>query len=133
MTGDVTRDAGHVTLTDIARDGLGLEICENMMFLIAGYNSAEMNSTTLPFLVGHTPAGSSSLNMIHYRRGHITLHTSNAAFTSHSVYSNYKWSFVSGCVKCAGLADHTCVVRASPGGCGRATTGEVPRKIWPGK
>ena len=36
------------------------------MFLVAGYNSNEMNSTLLPYIVGHTPAGTSSLNMIHY-------------------------------------------------------------------
>ena len=50
----------------IFRADLGLEICENVMFLVAGYNSAEMNSTTVPYILGHVPAGSSSLNMIHY-------------------------------------------------------------------
>ena len=53
-------------MTHICRADLGLEICENMMFLVAGYNSAEMNSTTVPYILGHVPAGSSSLNMIHY-------------------------------------------------------------------
>lgn len=36
------------------------------MFLVAGYNAAEMNSSTVPYILGHVPAGSSSLNMIHY-------------------------------------------------------------------
>ena len=48
------------------RAHLGLEICENMMFLVAGYNSAEMNSSSVPYILGHVPAGTSSLNMIHY-------------------------------------------------------------------
>ena len=26
----------------------------------------EMNATLVPYIVGHTPAGTSSLNMIHY-------------------------------------------------------------------
>ena len=26
----------------------------------------EMNSTLVPYIVGHTPAGTSTLNMIHY-------------------------------------------------------------------
>ena len=36
------------------------------MFVIAGYNANEMNSTLVPYIVGHTPAGTSTLNMIHY-------------------------------------------------------------------
>ena len=62
-------DARRVVVTsncNIYRADLGLEICENMMFLVAGYNPAEMNSTTVPYILGHVPAGSSSLNMIHY-------------------------------------------------------------------
>jgi len=48
------------------RKRLKKEICGNILFLVAGYNSNEMNSTLLPYIVGHTPAGTSSLNMIHY-------------------------------------------------------------------
>ena len=44
----------------------GEELCENMLFSIGGYDLAEMNATLVPFIVGHTPAGTSSLNMIHY-------------------------------------------------------------------
>ena len=37
-----------------------------VMFLIAGYNKNEMNNTALPYILGHTPAGTSTQNMIHY-------------------------------------------------------------------
>ena len=48
------------------REGWGEEVCEDILFVIAGYNAAEMNSTLVPYIVGHTPAGTSTLNMIHY-------------------------------------------------------------------
>eukprot|EP00092_Neocalanus_flemingeri_P040675 GFUD01044286.1.p1 GENE.GFUD01044286.1~~GFUD01044286.1.p1 ORF type:complete len:433 (+),score=113.78 GFUD01044286.1:321-1619(+) len=41
-------------------------ICENLMFLVAGYNKNEMNSTALSYIMGHTPAGTSTMNMLHY-------------------------------------------------------------------
>ncbi|KAL5103202.1 Lysosomal acid lipase/cholesteryl ester hydrolase [Taenia crassiceps] len=41
-------------------------ICKNLMFLLAGYNMRNMNSTRLPVYVAHTPAGTSVQNMVHY-------------------------------------------------------------------
>ena len=41
-------------------------ICENIMFLVAGYNENEMNSTLLPYILSHVPAGTSTMNMMHY-------------------------------------------------------------------
>lgn len=41
-------------------------ICRNIMFLVAGYNKNEMNNTILPYILGHTPAGTSTINMLHY-------------------------------------------------------------------
>merc|ERR550519_546293 len=41
-------------------------VCRNILFLISGYNKAEMNSTMLPVIMGHTPAGTSAKTMIHY-------------------------------------------------------------------
>ena len=38
-----------------------------MLFLIGGFNSAEMNQTVVPYILGHCPAGTSTLNMMHYR------------------------------------------------------------------
>ena len=41
-------------------------VCKNIMYLMAGYNEHEMNNTMLPYIVGHCPAGTSTLNMLHY-------------------------------------------------------------------
>ncbi|CAG5074853.1 Similar to Lip3: Lipase 3 (Drosophila melanogaster) [Cotesia congregata] len=41
-------------------------ICENAMFLVAGFGSDQMNKTLLPAIVGHVPAGSSTKQFIHY-------------------------------------------------------------------
>lgn len=48
------------------KNTLGKEVCEDALFLIAGFNKNEMNSTLVPYIVGHTPAGTSTLNMLHY-------------------------------------------------------------------
>ncbi|XP_064490284.1 gastric triacylglycerol lipase-like [Ornithodoros turicata] len=41
-------------------------ICEDMIFLICGIDSKEMNETRLPVYISHTPAGTSVKNMVHY-------------------------------------------------------------------
>ena len=41
-------------------------MCEDILFVVAGFNKEEMNHTMIPYIVGHTPAGTSTLNMIHY-------------------------------------------------------------------
>ncbi|XP_049837009.1 lipase 3-like [Schistocerca gregaria] len=50
------------------------DICSNVIFLLGGYNEAELNTTMLPVIMAHTPAGSSSKQLIHYgqeiRSGH---------------------------------------------------------------
>ncbi|CRK98901.1 CLUMA_CG012143, isoform A [Clunio marinus] len=43
-----------------------LEMCSITTFLIAGFNSQEVNSTMLPVIHAHSPAGASTKNMIHY-------------------------------------------------------------------
>ncbi|XP_047122208.1 lipase 3-like [Schistocerca piceifrons] len=47
-------------------DAFTQDICSNIMFLIGGYNPDEMNTTMLPVLLAHTPAGASSKQLIHY-------------------------------------------------------------------
>ncbi|XP_015125978.1 lipase 3 [Diachasma alloeum] len=42
------------------------EICLNVIFLIAGFGNDQMNRTLLPAILGHTPAGASSRQFIHY-------------------------------------------------------------------
>jgi len=41
-------------------------VCENMLFLICGYDEKNMNETRLPVYMSHSPAGTSSRNIIHY-------------------------------------------------------------------
>lgn len=41
-------------------------LCTNSLFALCGYNSAQFNSTILPVVLGHTPAGSSIYQMLHY-------------------------------------------------------------------
>ncbi|KYB28092.1 Lipase 1-like protein [Tribolium castaneum] len=41
-------------------------LCTNALFAICGFSPSEMNATILPALMGHTPAGASVMQMIHY-------------------------------------------------------------------
>ncbi|CDS41522.1 lysosomal acid lipase:cholesteryl ester [Echinococcus multilocularis] len=44
-------------------------VCKNLIFLFAGYDTRDINSTRLPVYVAHTPAGTSVQNMVHYCQG----------------------------------------------------------------
>ncbi|XP_075231284.1 lipase member J-like isoform X2 [Lycorma delicatula] len=41
-------------------------ICSNVLFLIAGYDSDQLNRTMLPVIFGHLPAGTSTNSLMHY-------------------------------------------------------------------
>jgi len=41
-------------------------MCTNVLFLIGGFNSDQMNATMLPVILGHTPAGASTDQLVHY-------------------------------------------------------------------
>lgn len=41
-------------------------LCENILFLIAGYDSQELNMTLVPIITKYTPAGASSKQLVHY-------------------------------------------------------------------
>ncbi|XP_055551550.1 lipase 3-like [Wyeomyia smithii] len=41
-------------------------ICANVLFLIAGFNSDQLNRTILPAILQHTPAGASVTQFVHY-------------------------------------------------------------------
>ncbi|CAL8120119.1 unnamed protein product [Orchesella dallaii] len=41
-------------------------ICENILFLMCGFDRAQLNETMLPVIVAHTPAGTSSHTVIHF-------------------------------------------------------------------
>lgn len=42
------------------------EICENLLFVIAGFNKNEFNISMLPKITSHDPAGASTKTLIHY-------------------------------------------------------------------
>ncbi|XP_031617080.1 lipase 3-like [Contarinia nasturtii] len=51
----------------ICRDEVPTQIiCENLLFLVMGYASDQLNATLLPVILGHTPAGSATNQMIQY-------------------------------------------------------------------
>ncbi|KAF5279947.1 hypothetical protein FQR65_LT15129 [Abscondita terminalis] len=41
-------------------------ICTNLLFAIAGFDEQQMNATLLPAITGHTPAGTSVKQFMHY-------------------------------------------------------------------
>lgn len=41
-------------------------ICTNILFLICGFNADQLNTTMLPVVMGHTPAGASTRQLIHF-------------------------------------------------------------------
>ncbi len=49
---------GHIPLTD--------DICASIMFLFAGYSKDNFNITRIPIYISHTPAGTSSKNILHF-------------------------------------------------------------------
>ena len=40
--------------------------CSDLLFVIAGYDPQQLNSTRLPVYISHTPAGTSVQNMVHF-------------------------------------------------------------------
>uniref|UniRef100_A0A1L8DQ21 Lipase n=1 Tax=Nyssomyia neivai TaxID=330878 RepID=A0A1L8DQ21_9DIPT len=47
-------------------EALMQSMCGNVLFLIAGFNSEDMNSTQLPVIMANTPAGASTRQLLHY-------------------------------------------------------------------
>merc|ERR1712215_430159 len=41
-------------------------LCTNILFIICGFDEAQMNTTLLPTLLHHTPAGASTHTILHY-------------------------------------------------------------------
>ena len=41
-------------------------LCENIVFLLCGFDSGQANLTLIDTIVHHTPAGSSSKTLVHY-------------------------------------------------------------------
>ena len=41
-------------------------VCENIVFLLCGYDQAQMNATMMATVGSHIPAGTSSYTILHY-------------------------------------------------------------------
>lgn len=49
----------------ICRDSMPTQLlCKGVIFMLMGYDSDQLNSTTLPVILGHTPAGCSTSQVI---------------------------------------------------------------------
>ncbi|KAG5331807.1 LIP1 Lipase, partial [Acromyrmex charruanus] len=46
-------------------------ICSNILFLVAGFSRAELNTDYLTVIIGHVPAGASWKQLVHYGQGYI--------------------------------------------------------------
>ncbi|XP_065837987.1 gastric triacylglycerol lipase-like [Oscarella lobularis] len=44
-------------------------VCDNVLFLLFGYDEANLNETRVPIYLSHTPAGTSVQNMYHFAQG----------------------------------------------------------------
>ncbi|XP_014368912.2 lipase 1 [Papilio machaon] len=55
--------AGQIFCKDHA---ITQEICSNILFAVGGWNDAHLNTTMIPVIFGHTPAGSSVKQFAHY-------------------------------------------------------------------
>lgn len=47
-------------------DSFAQGLCTNFLFLLAGSNPDQLNTTMIPVIAGHTPAGTSTDNLVHY-------------------------------------------------------------------
>lgn len=45
------------------------EVCANVLFLIGGFNSAQLNRTVLPDILANSPAGAAVGQLVHYGQG----------------------------------------------------------------
>nr|XP_018905705.1 PREDICTED: lipase 3-like [Bemisia tabaci] len=55
-----------VNQTVCQQGSLGRGICNNALFLIAGYDTNKLNKTFVPTILGHVPAGASSKTLTHF-------------------------------------------------------------------
>ncbi|KAK7576284.1 hypothetical protein V9T40_012570 [Parthenolecanium corni] len=48
------------------RNAVTKNICDNVLFLIAGNDTSQLNKTSLPMILAHSPAGASSKQLTHH-------------------------------------------------------------------
>merc|ERR1711872_1016863 len=47
-------------------DNVASGLCSNILFILCGFDEAQMNTTLLPTILHHTPAGASTHTILHY-------------------------------------------------------------------
>ncbi|XP_071452979.1 lipase 3-like [Hetaerina americana] len=57
---------GMITCKDHA---ITQSLCGDVLFLLCGFDSKELNETMIPVITGHTPAGASTKTIVHYVQG----------------------------------------------------------------
>ncbi|XP_058120152.1 lipase 1 [Anopheles ziemanni] len=61
-------------------------MCVHLLFLLAGYNPSQMDPTLVPILLGHTPAGSATKQLVHYAQ---EVHSRRFRMYDHGPVKNY--------------------------------------------
>ena len=64
-------------------------VCADVIFLLAGFDTSNLNKTRLPVYVSHTPAGTSVKDMIHF--GQVTCVPFIYSSKLFSLFKNLKW------------------------------------------
>lgn len=60
-------------------DALTQFICSNIVFLICGFDKPNLNTSILPIIFAHTPAGAATRQIAHYAQG---INTGNIIYLS---------------------------------------------------
>lgn len=60
---EIMQWAGETFCND---DAMTQFLCTNTLFVLCGFNRDNLNTTLLPVLMGHTPAGAATKQIIHY-------------------------------------------------------------------
>lgn len=63
---DMMEKGGYYVCRD---EAITQALCANVLFLIGGFNSAQLNYTMIPSILVHTPAGASVGQLVHYGQG----------------------------------------------------------------
>lgn len=63
---DMMSKGGYYVCRD---ESLVQEVCANVLFLIGGFNSLQLNRTIIPDILANTPAGAAVGQLVHYGQG----------------------------------------------------------------
>ncbi|KRT85849.1 hydrolase, partial [Oryctes borbonicus] len=69
------------------KDQISQVLCTNALFAICGFNIKQLNTTLLPVILGHTPAGASTKQFIHFAQG---IRSGQFRRWDYGIWGNYK-------------------------------------------